>query len=208
MVMAWPWAADTEPMAKQQQDLAFMVERLARALAARDTAAEHYARGALASSEWNSRHARVRPELQAGIFIRDSFLCSYCRARTVPLPILELTGLRLTRSELMPETFLLITTSCSHIKPVTRGGSSARDNLATACWRCDATKADSVLEDLRWPKPRLGPHKDEEWRGLTEIYRPLWEAAGRPEPRRHERWLQALEPARVSTTSQAPPPSR
>jgi 5-methylcytosine-specific restriction endonuclease McrA len=208
MVMARPEPADKGLMANQRQDLAFSVERLARALVARDAAAERYARGAFASSEWDARHARVRPELQAGVFIRDAFLCSYCGVRTVPLPILELLGLRLTRGSLMPETFLLISTSCNHVKPITRGGSSARENLATACWRCDATKADSLLEELSWPKPRLGPRPEEDWRGLTEFYRPLWEVVGRPEPSRHERWLRSLEPARPTTTSLAPPSSR
>jgi 5-methylcytosine-specific restriction endonuclease McrA len=175
---------------------------------ARDSTAERYARGGLSASEWTARHVRVRPELQAGVFIRDSFICSYCGVRTVPLPILELLGLRLTRGELTPESFLLISTTCNHVKPVTRGGSSARDNLATACWRCDATKADSLVGELGWEPPKIGPRERETWKGLTEHYPMLWEALGEPEPTRHQRWLQALAPGRTVAASTAPPSLR
>jgi 5-methylcytosine-specific restriction endonuclease McrA len=195
-------------MAVLYDEVHAQVERLARAVVARDSTAERYARGGLAASEWTARHVRVRPELQAGVFIRDSFICSYCGVKTVPLPILELLGLRLTRGELTPESFLLISTTCNHIKPVTRGGSSARDNLATACWRCDATKADSLVGELGWGPPQVGPRERESWKGLTEHYPMLWEALGQPEPTRHQRWLQALVPDRPVAASMPPPPVR
>jgi 5-methylcytosine-specific restriction endonuclease McrA len=197
--------ADKQCVANKHDEIAEKVERLARAMVAQDSAAERYARGGLTSSEWVARHARVRPELQAGVFNRDSFICCYCGVKTVPLPILELLGLRLTRGSLTPESFLLISTACSQIKPVTRGGSSVRDNLATSCWRCDATKADSLLSELGWPEPNLGPRPRESWKGLTEHYRLLWEAAGRPEPNRHERWLKVLLPERAKAASLPPP---
>jgi 5-methylcytosine-specific restriction endonuclease McrA len=195
-------------MAGQYDEIHAEVERLARAVVAHDATAERYARGALASNEWTARHVRVRPELQAGVFIRDAFVCCYCGVKTIPLPILELLGLRLTRGSLTPESFLLITTTCSHMKPVTRGGSSARDNLATSCWRCDATKADSLLSELGWPAPQLGPRERETWKGLTEHYRLLWEALGRPEPERHERWMEALAPPKTAAASMPPPEAR
>jgi 5-methylcytosine-specific restriction endonuclease McrA len=192
-------------MPTQYDEIPAQVERLARAIVAQDRAAERYARGALTASEWTARHVRVRPELQAGVFNRDSFVCSYCGVKTVPLPILELLDLRLTRGALTPESFLLITTTCSHVVPVTRGGSSARSNLATACWRCDATKADSLISELGWPPPQIGPRKGEGWKGLTEHYRLIWEARGRPDPERHERWLDALAPGRMVAASMPPP---
>src|SRR5438093_13728192 len=89
--------ADCSPLAGQYDEIYAEVERLSRAVVARDSTAERYARGALASNEWTARHTRVRPELQAGVFIRDAFVCCYCDVRTVPLPILELLGLRLPR---------------------------------------------------------------------------------------------------------------
>jgi hypothetical protein len=205
--MAWPAAADNRCMAGQYDEIHAELERLARAMVARDSTAERYARGGLASNEWIARHARVRPDLQAGVFIRDAFVCGYCGVRTVPLPILELLGLRLTRGSLTPESFLMISTTCNHIKPVTRGGSSARDNLATSCWRCDAIKADSFLSELRWPEPELGPRPREDWRGLTEYYHMLWDGLGRPEPDRHERWMQALLPEKSAAASTPPPPA-
>jgi 5-methylcytosine-specific restriction endonuclease McrA len=205
MVMASALAADNNAMPGPLEELAGKVERLARALVARDNEAERYARGALATSEWTARHGRVRPELQGGVFVRDSFICCYCGIKTVPLPILDLMGLRLTRGTLIPETFLMITTTCNHIVPLTRGGSSARDNLATACWRCDATKADALISELGWPEPRFGPRKGESWKGLTELYRPLWETAGEPEPERHARWRKALPSERSTAASVAPP---
>jgi 5-methylcytosine-specific restriction endonuclease McrA len=206
--MALAFAADNGFMAGQYDDVHAKVERLARAVVARDSTAERYARGALSASEWTARHVRVRPELQAGVFIRDSFICSYCGVKTVPLPIVELLGLRLARGELTPESFLLVTTACNHIKPVTRGGSSARDNLATACWRCDATKADALVSELGWAPPNVGPRERESWKGLTEHYHMIWDAVGRPDPSRHQRWLQALVPGKTVAASMPPPSVR
>src|SRR5919198_787735 len=100
-------------MPSQYDEVPEKVARLARAVAAEDASAERYARGALASTEWIARHVRVRPDLQAGVFNRDSFVCGYCGVKTIPLPILELLDLRLTRGTLIPESFLLISTVCN-----------------------------------------------------------------------------------------------
>ena len=60
-----------------------------------------------------------------------------------------------------------------------------RSNLVTACWGCNRRKGDLRLEEIGWSliKP-ADPH----WKGLTDLYFPLWQAAGEPELGEDERW--------------------
>lgn len=142
----------------------------------------------------------ITPEKAAALFRRDRFCCRYCGRQTIPTHILALL------SSLYPETFpyhpnwkgglthpAVITRSpvIDHVDPVALGGSStANDNLVTVCWPCNRSKADLTLEQLGWPPPR--PVPDTDWDGLCSLYRPLWEAAERPEAGGHRRWLAAL----------------
>lgn len=60
--------------------------------------------------------------LRAKIFARDDYTCQYCGER----------GKRL---------------ECDHVVPVSRGGSSDEDNLATACFPCNRSKRDKTVEE-------------------------------------------------------------
>jgi 5-methylcytosine-specific restriction endonuclease McrA len=186
-------------MPKPSEVLIDKLEHLARARASGSEAAERQARGALALAEWMARRGRVQPDMQARIFQRDSFVCGYCGIRTIPLQILELLDIPFTRGWAGGQTHeaLLMATCCDHIIPVTRGGNSLAENLATACWKCNAIKAEFLLKEVGWKEPKKGPRPKETWRGLTEYYAMLWRAAGSPEPDRHERWM-ALFSARTA----------
>jgi 5-methylcytosine-specific restriction endonuclease McrA len=178
---------------RRQDVLVEKIERLARAMAGLNQEGERKARADLALSDWEVRRQRVRPEMQSRVFVRDSFVCCYCDARTVPLAILELLDLmRGWKGRHSHDAYQLLGSCCDHVVPVNRGGTSAPQNLVTACSRCSAGKADSLLSELGWPNPKIGPRPGAQWRGLTEYYRPLWEAAGKPDPTRHERWLRAF----------------
>lgn len=58
------------------------------------------------------------------IFERDQYECQYCGSRREPL-------------------------HCDHIIPVSRGGTSLPDNLATACAHCNLSKHDLLLSEWR-----------------------------------------------------------
>lgn len=136
----------------------------------------------------------------AAILKRDRFCCRYCGRKTIPTPIMALLGV------LYPQSFpfhpnwkggvthpAVITRSpvIDHVSPGAWGGDwNASDNLVTACWPCNAVKADLSLDQLGWPPPRRIP--DTEWDGLTSLYRRLWVATGSPEVGDHRRWLVAL----------------
>ena len=76
------------------------------------------------------RPCRSRPnspewkELRATVFERDDYTCNYCGER----------GGRL---------------ECDHIVPVMRGGQDRLDNLTTACFACNRSKKDKLLQEWR-----------------------------------------------------------
>lgn len=60
--------------------------------------------------------------LRTAVFHRDDYTCTYCGAR----------GVRL---------------ECDHIVPISRGGSNDIENLATACFTCNRSKRDKLVEE-------------------------------------------------------------
>jgi HNH endonuclease len=145
----------------------------------------------------------LKRTLMCGIFYRDHFCCRYCGGRTILTPVMEVLG------ELYPEIFpfhpnwkggvthpavIARSTIVDHLVPGAMGGSWLDpDNLVTACWPCNAIKADYELDQLGW---ELQPITADSWDGLTCYYRALWEQAGQPKPTFHEAWLEALEVSR------------
>lgn len=78
-----------------------------------------------------------------------------------------------------------------HVDPGAWGGDwNSEENLVTACWPCNAIKADLSLEQLGWPAPRSVPETD--WDGPTGLYRRLWVVAGSPTVGAHQQWLVAF----------------
>ncbi len=147
-----------------------------------------------------SRRPGVPLATAARVFKRDHFSCRYCARKTIPTPIMALLG------RLYPLSFpyhpnwkggvthpAVITRSpvVDHMNPGAWGGDwNADENLVTACWPCNASKADLSLEQLGWPPPLSIP--DTDWDGLTGLYRQLWDAAGGPAGGAHLRWLGAF----------------
>ena len=123
------------------------------------------------------------------IFRRDSFLCRHCGRRTVFLPILR------ALSEAFPEAFpyhpswkrgvahpyfLVLAATHDHLVPLARGGTDSVENFVTACYQCQDTKKDWLLEELLWEAP---PPKQVEWDGLSGAYLPMCGALGiKPNP--------------------------
>jgi len=79
------------------------------------------------SARYRSRRgAPISLELRHRIFARDGFACVYCGAKQ--------------------------DLACDHIIPVSKGGSSVAENLATACKPCNSSKRDQALD--RWLQRR------------------------------------------------------
>jgi hypothetical protein len=144
--------------------------------------------------------------VKVAIHRRDSWTCRYCRARTVAPPVLRFL------SEIYPDDFpfhpnwkagqvhpayLLLSTSLDHVEPGGRGGSWLdAGNLVTACWPCNAGKADLQLDEVGW---RLLSEAEvrSDWDGLTRAMNALWDRAGRPDLYRDwHRALAAISPHR------------
>ena len=80
-----------------------------------------------------------------------------------------------------------------HLFPGSRGGSwNDPTNHVTACVLCNTRKSDWTLEELGW---HLRVELDSDWDGLVPLYRPLWEASGRPAAGNQAGWLRAFAAA-------------
>jgi 5-methylcytosine-specific restriction endonuclease McrA len=145
------------------------------------------------------RRTLPRP-LQAEVFMQDRFQCRYCGAKLIPNSLMELI------SEFFPKEFpyhpnwkggqthpafvgrsLIV----DHVDPISGGGPELdRENLVTACWPCNARKANLTLDRLDWRRRKRV--NDPEWDGLTRHYPRLWRLAKRPKPQYHRSWIRAF----------------
>lgn len=138
-------------------------------------------------------------DLQVSVFRRDGFTCRYCGRRTVFCPLLRLIASIFPRE--FPYhahwkmtdchiAFWRDASSCDHLIPVARGGSSDLANLVTACYMCNSIKQNWLKEELRW---MLLPAPSDSWDGLALLYLELLNLA--PEQGRsayHRNWRNAL----------------
>lgn len=86
------------------------------------------------------------------VYLRDDFTCAYCRTR---LPMSKLTY--------------------DHVVPRSRGGRTVWENIVTACYPCNARKANKTPDEAR-----MRPHKPP-WRPATlPLTAPLVDPATAP----------------------------
>lgn len=146
-----------------------------------------------------SRRPAIPRPLMVSVFRRDCWTCRYCGRRTVFYPVMSLLG------KIFPEQFPYhsnwkagqthpAVTACTavvdHVVPGAVGGAWLDEgNLVTACWPCNARKGDLTLEQLGW---QLRAVDESLWDGLSNVYRALWEIAGKPTDEAHPGWLQAV----------------
>ena len=157
--------------------------------------------------------------LRLGIYRRDGFLCRYCSRQTLLDQALQLL------SQIAPDEFPFhpywkrgfvhpayptLTPSCDHLVPITRGGAPKDPmNLVTACARCQYSKREYLIEELRGFD--LLPCAPSEWDGLTGLYPELYRlvharVSTSDEPdvlakfeRSHRPWLAALASGAIET---------
>lgn len=183
-----------------EDDYPAVLERALEALASGDLAGANQRLVPIARERTSIIRPRgLRRRDHGRVFRRDRFCCRYCGARVIPVPIMELLGT--VFDERFPyhsnwkggETHPAVlsrTAVVDHVDPASRGGSADDENLVTACWPCNARKADLSLAVLGWE--RLPVPGDDSWDGLTRFYRDLWQHAGRPKPNLHLDWARAL----------------
>lgn len=178
------------------QVLADVVARLV--IDDRAGAERHMTQIAYARAPVSKRPPMPRP-LLVMVYRRDGWTCRYCGQPTIFYPVMPLLG------RIFPEQFpyhpnwkagqthpavAALSSTVDHVVPGAAGGEwLAETNLVTACWPCNARKADLTLEQLGW---QLRPAQDTRWDGLAGSYRQLWEIAGKPTSDAHPSWLRAL----------------
>jgi 5-methylcytosine-specific restriction endonuclease McrA len=137
------------------------------------------------------------------VYARDRYQCRYCGERLILTAVMRLVSRlypdqfpyhRNWKADSTHPAFMVRSATLDHVRPIAGGGDPlALDNLVTACWTCNRRKGDLDLDELRWS---LREPLDQHWRGLTELFRPLWIAAGRPTLTEDESaWMRATETA-------------
>ena len=157
----------------------------ARALESRRAAAPYKAQFA------GARRLRTKPADVAVTFMRDHYTCRYahCRRPTVHLDVLKL----LSRAfpDALPShpnwrpfdrhiLYWVYSTSVEHMVSFPAGGTSAAENLLTACYLCNDIKNHFPAELLGF---KVCPPVESAWRGLTEYLPDLRHAVSRLESR-------------------------
>jgi hypothetical protein len=135
----------------------------------------------------------------AAVFARDSYTCRYCARHTIALPVLRIVSTVFPnlfrfhpnwKASKTDTAYLVLSTSADHVMPVTRGGDDSLSNLVTACWRCNESKGNFLLSELRgW---ELLPAAASSWRGLTEYLEPMIMQAGLQKDPYLRRWSDAI----------------
>ena len=138
--------------------------------------------------------------VMAMVYGRDRWQCVYCGERVILVPALRLLS-RLYASQIPYHSnwkadathpvFAARGATLDHIKPIAGGGSPVDvDNLATSCWGCNRRKGDMTITDLNWT---IRKPTDPNWRGLSDLYQPLWKVAGQPKVGDDEMsWMRAV----------------
>ena len=133
------------------------------------------------ASPYRATHPRARRlpttrALERATFVRDSYTCRYshCLRQTIDLEVLKL--LSKAFPEMLPYhpnwrpgedhiVYWIYSTSVEHAISFPNGGTSAAENLLTACYLCNDVKKQLPAEMLGWG---VAPVSESKWRGLTE----------------------------------------
>ena len=135
-------------------------------------------------------------------FIRDGFHCRYCGGETVPRPIAvlmsslypaELPYTMHYKAGMMHPLYWTRVAEADHLVPGSAGGAwTDPENHVTACVVCNTRKGRHSVEQIGWTL-RSSAGIRTEWDGLTAIYRPIWERAGRISEDYHRPWLKMFD---------------
>jgi hypothetical protein len=145
---------------------------------------------------------RVEPSIRviAEVYERDRYRCRYCGRQVVLTAVLRMLSRRYpdalpyqanwATSRTHP-VFSALSATLDHVEPVAAGGDPlGLSNIVCACWRYNRRKGDLSLEELGWS---LREVTDDDWRGLADLYVPLWHALGSPALGDYDReWMRGV----------------
>ena len=139
-------------------------------------------------AEWSFARPPLSKELQLRVFRRDKWVCRWCNRPVIFAPIMRLIESETRKggrheplsyyhahwtrdgAPLLDELGAVI----DHVDAHSTGGSSAEQNLATACCKCNGRKSAASMKD--WAKrPRRRPIKGkygepQHWDGLSGFF--------------------------------------
>jgi 5-methylcytosine-specific restriction endonuclease McrA len=160
--------------------------------------------------------APVRKELQIAIFRRDGWLCCWCKRPVIFAPVMKYLERELDQSGVHPRVAyhhahwtrdgapLLdeLGAVIDHIEAQSKGGSDDKENLATACNKCNALKSASAHEKFSSKlkiKPVKGKYGEpKNWDGLSNIFVMLANRNLTILTESERKWLRALTAAELS----------
>lgn len=85
---------------------------------------------------------RLNRRTKLTVWTRDKWRCLYCETKVAD---------PLTVPQAAPHGATI-----DHVRPLSKGGRTAMNNLVTACFRCNQEKEDTMLENVVSPSPTLG----------------------------------------------------
>ena len=113
---------------------------------------------------------------QRAILERDGYRCRFCETRVIGLGVRSLLSRAFPDEVPWPRAdrekhgaFLAFNATVDHVVPHARGGSNDARNLVTACWPCNFTREDLLLQELGIADPFAFPAVQDSWDGLSRL---------------------------------------
>lgn len=123
--------------------------------------------------------------LETAVYERDNYQCRYCGLPVIPRRLMVALGAVVgdarfptgKHNHLRHGARLAFGAQVDHVVPFRSGGSTALENLVTACWSCNYGKASYALEQIGLSDPRERSPSTEFWDGCVPMFRELRRSA-------------------------------
>lgn len=158
------------------------------------------------------QRAPVPRDVQARVYFRDGWLCTWCR-RPVVFPLAFKLMAELVESELPGVSLAMYNDNwrrdkaplldelgacIDHIEAFAEGGAHDESNFATSCSRCNARESNRTAQEYleaSAPWKVTGKHGEpQSWEGLSSVFVMLARNTNRPLTQAERDWLRAIEP--------------
>jgi 5-methylcytosine-specific restriction endonuclease McrA len=158
----------------------------------------------------NRKRGPISKEVQVEVFRRDGWLCRWCRKPVIFAPVMKFIERELKQSgytgnlayfqahwsrrdaPLLDELGAVI----DHVEAFSAGGSSERENLVTACNKCNAQKSSAASSKWDEKRPRKfvkGKYGEPiYWDGLSNLFVMLARKSATKLSSSDREWLKAL----------------
>lgn len=110
------------------------------------------------------------------VFARDGWHCRFCGVRIIDPEVMKSLGKDFpeirwggNRANKDRHGCVGVVGSIDHVLPCSWGGINGEDNLIAACWACQFSKMEYLIEDLGLCDPRDRPAVKNAWDGLRRV---------------------------------------